>query len=445
MMFSKRWFLTFWLLFIGVVGFAVWSGTFLHKEFEDLEQATESLYRSDGFRPDQLLAHINDLHNRSSRYFSSKQLEDYDLAQREIKRLEKLLMQLEPEMGNTRMILEDIKESLESWRTRSNEKAEAPLEIREANNKRNFELEESSRELINRIHAERTSKLLKMEESLDRLSLKAIVGTTAILTGFIWQLGLFYQRRIQPLRLQVKEQELQMQAQEKLMSLALLASGVAHEIRSPLASMKARLFTLGNTISKTPSSEQDLSAISKEITRMEKIVESFLQLARPAEPELERVDTNKLIRDLVSEREHAFARDGVSIRIEDSPNPPVLADSDQLRQCISNLLQNARDELEDGGEILVSAKTTNLPLSNRARPALRIDISDTGRGIPLEQQKRLFDPFYTTKKSGTGLGLPLSQVLIGKQGGRIAFQSQEGEGSVFSIIIPIASAENKTI
>lgn len=410
----------------------------MHREFAKLETATEALFQSNETRPHQLLSKINDLHRRSNSYFSHKNESDYKLTKQVIEELEAILHRFDPNNLETRTTLEEIARTIEQWHNVNDRTMEASAELRETNNRLNFSLESSAQSLVSAIQEQRAWKLLEMERSLDKLSIKATIGGIVIFAGLMWQIALYYKRRIQPLKLQVQEQELQMQAQEKLMSLALLASGVAHEIRSPLAAMKARLFTLKKVLAQNESAIEDHQAISLEIGRMEKIVKSFLQLARPADPEFEIVDTRLLIVDLVTERAKEYQSSGILLKATQLAKAPVWADRDQLRQVLSNLIQNAKDAIPERGEIVVRSEETILQTSKSSISAVRIDVADTGPGIPASLQNRLFDPFFTTKKSGTGLGLPLSQVLIGKQGGRIAFKSQEGKGTCFSIFIPTA-------
>ncbi|EDY85051.1 ATPase, histidine kinase-, DNA gyrase B-, and HSP90-like domain protein [Verrucomicrobiia bacterium DG1235] len=433
-MFSNRWLLLFFVLVASIAGIVGSSAVFIHREFARLESVTESLFRSEETRLYHLFAKINDIHRITSRYFSTKRTQDYEQITKSIEELKDFTSKLDPSNVDILAGLDEIQESIHAYQQQPITTDQTSLELRVKNDNLNFALEKSAQILVSSIQTKRAWKILEMENSLDRLSTKASAAGGILFIGLIWQLSVFYRQRIHPLKLQVQEQELQMQAQEKLMSLALLASGVAHEIRSPLAAMKARLYTLKTEMAQNESAIEDHQAISVEIGRIEKIVNSFLQLARPADPEIEIVNTRTLVTTLVNERAKEYQTKGILIKCGKLVDQPVWADPDQLRQILSNLFQNAKDAISERGEITISSKTTTI----NATPAVRIDVFDTGKGIPFNQQTRLFDPFYTTKKSGTGLGLPLSQILIGKQGGRIAFRSQEGEGSCFSITIPTA-------
>lgn len=426
---TNRWPLLFGLALVAIIATAAWSAFLLHKEFQQLERATETLFASEHFQAESLQSRVSTIERETRDYLANKNPARLLAAKEAIANYRKIIQRDPALTAEIKSNLTSLDELLNTAATEPHSAAQLETTL--------LALEKSSLSLAQKIQEARTWQLVEMERSLDTLFTRNTIGGVLFLILIGWQLLSFYQKRIRPLRARLIEQDLQMQAQEKLMSLALLASGIAHEIRSPLAAIKARIFTLKRTVLGNTSATEDFSAISDEVARMEKIVKSFLQLARPAEPELELFSPSDLLADTVSSLRETYLKSGVQIELASIPACQTLADRDQIRQCLLNLLNNARDSIDQLGQIRIDAEITTIKTKDTNRPMLRIDIRDNGKGILPEQQKRLFDPFYTTKKTGTGLGLPLTQVLLSKQGARIAFQSEPGVGTVFSIYLPI--------
>lgn len=441
---TKRWIALFMLIGIAVVSAGLWSSLFLHREFNRLESTTRSLLQSSEFRTEKILSLVNNLHLYSTNFLETGRNDDFQRAEESLRELKALLAQLDAPTADLAAEIGDIEDNLRTVRAHAEWDGATRSRFRRENDDRVFEAERRAHALAQVIEQRRAAQILSMEGSLERLFVKTVIIGVAVLGILTWQLWTFYVRRVRPLSVQVVEQDLQIQAQEKLMSLALLASGVAHEIRSPLAAIKARLFTLKNVTHGNASAEEDLLAINSEVARTEKIVKSFLQLARPAEPELAIVEVGRLLSGLHQELSPLFEKDGVLLRLDTISECAIWADADQIRQCLINLLQNAKDSIESTGEVALSARVVSGKFGGKTREFVRISVSDTGKGLALDAQKRLFDPFYTTKKSGTGLGLPLTQILVTKQGGRISFQSSPGVGTVFSITLPAAPTSSQT-
>jgi PAS domain S-box-containing protein len=226
--------------------------------------------------------------------------------------------------------------------------------------------------------------------------------------------------------------------QEKLASLGVFATGIAHEIRNPLTAIKVRLFSLKGGHKPGTSEREDLEVIRHEIDRLEHIVRDFLQFARPAEPELQTVLVEKLLRDVHDLLRSELASKSIEIKLEFQANQPVSMDPNKMKQVLINLVQNGADSIAAGGTVTLRSRMDRQVLNSRPIEVVVIDVADTGKGIPPEIQKRLFDPFFTTKETGTGLGLPIAARIVERHGGIIRYETQPNRGTTFSIVLPRA-------
>ena len=254
---------------------------------------------------------------------------------------------------------------------------------------------------------------------------------------------LIYRRMIAPLRTTLTESRAIIERQEKLASLGVFATGIAHEIRNPLTAIKVRLFTLKNSYRPGTSEHEDLQVIHNEINRLESIVRDFLQFARPAEPDLQTIPVGKLLQATCDLLESDLTRRSIKLELELRADAPVRVDPDKMKQVLINLVQNGADSMKPGGTVVLRSRLDRQVLHERSVNAVVIDIADTGKGMPPEVQKRLFDPFFTTKEQGTGLGLPIAARIVEKHGGVIQYQTQPDRGTTFSIVLPPAP-QNET-
>ncbi len=227
-----------------------------------------------------------------------------------------------------------------------------------------------------------------------------------------------------------------LERQEKLATLGTLTAGIAHEIRNPLTSVKARLYTLEKHLRVVPAARKDTDIISAEISRLERIVQDALSFARPADPKLEPIAADTLLREILGLMASHLESGGVHLVVESGPGLLIRADSGHLKQVLINLVRNASEAIEGAGTVTLRARAARVPLDGRETDAVILEVSDTGKGIPPEVEKRLFDPFFSTKESGTGLGLPIAARLVEKHGGRIEFQTQPGHGTTFGVVLP---------
>jgi signal transduction histidine kinase len=218
-----------------------------------------------------------------------------------------------------------------------------------------------------------------------------------------------------------------------------LAAGVAHEIRNPLTAIKARLFTQQKHLQSGTPEHSDSEVIGQEINRLERIVKDFLLFARPSDPQWTLLNAGEPLAAVQTLLAPQLEKANIRCQIEPVPAAARLrVDPQQIQQALINLVQNAADSIGQDGTITLRARLDSKRLADRLTEVVVLEVADTGRGIPLEVQKRLFDPFFSTKDSGTGLGLPIAARIVEKHGGALQYQTQVNHGTTFGIVLPRA-------
>jgi two-component system, NtrC family, sensor kinase len=241
----------------------------------------------------------------------------------------------------------------------------------------------------------------------------------------------------------LKETQDELVRSEKFVSLGRLSAGVAHEIRNPLNAMKGAIVHLQRRRPEDPLLSEYTQLILEEMERLNSFVTDFLYLAKESVPKLISTNLNELILNTLTFFEEPLAAKGIQLS-KDLGNslPPVKIDPHQMEQVLINLLINARDAMPGGGSLEIATRfERNEPPGERPDKIL-ITIKDTGMGIPAEHQANIFDPFFSLKKGGTGLGLPISLGIVESHGGKMAIQSTEGAGTVVTIELPTGNKES---
>jgi two-component system NtrC family sensor kinase len=237
---------------------------------------------------------------------------------------------------------------------------------------------------------------------------------------------------------QLKKIQGQLMQSEKLASVGRLASGVAHEINSPLTGILTFSHLLMRRLKDNPELQGELELIVKETTRVSAIVRGLLDFARESKPQKRPCNINELILDTLSLVMHQSVFHDIRIvKILDPRVPMIPLDANQIKQVFMNILLNAADAMPAGGVLTI---TSNLIPGDSF---VQVRFSDTGTGIPEKNLNRIFDPFFTTKadKKGTGLGLAVSYGIIDRHHGQIEVQSEEGIGTIFTIKFPLQTSE----
>jgi PAS domain S-box-containing protein len=228
--------------------------------------------------------------------------------------------------------------------------------------------------------------------------------------------------------------EQQLFESEKLAAVGRLAASIAHEVNNPLEAIKNALYLM-QTSPDFDKNSRFLEIARKETERVSHIIRQMLGFARRA-GEVDWVDVNQLLEETLVLLEKKLKQQRIHVAKNlDTALPLVRARADQLRQVFLNLILNAQQAIEGGGEIQISTARNEQAL----QPSILVQLSDTGVGIPQDDMGRIFDPFFSTGKKGTGLGLWVTQDIVRQHGGRIEVNSGVGRGTVFSIVLQVDS------
>jgi signal transduction histidine kinase len=242
----------------------------------------------------------------------------------------------------------------------------------------------------------------------------------------------------------VKRLELQIRRADHLASVGTLSAGMAHEIKNPLVALKTFAQLMPTRFDDADFRDTFSKVAQHEIERIDGIVNQLLEFSRPAKPQLAETSLHAILQPplkLVSEGAH---KKGVQLVTQfTAENDRILADMHQLQQVVLNFLLNALDAMAGAGTISLTTSrvegrfTPAASAEGAPQPYLRLDIADTGCGIPPDQLSQIFDPFFTTKSGGTGLGLSVSYGIIREHGGMVEVESQVGQGTRFHIFFPL--------
>jgi signal transduction histidine kinase len=294
--------------------------------------------------------------------------------------------------------------------------------------------------LANAHGAAQKSILAEANRALDHLR-AFLFGAVVLLLLLTGALGLLlYRDLIAPLRTHLVRSQQLLERQEKLATLGTLAAGIAHEIRNPLTSIKARLYIHGKHIQGNEAAAADAAIISSEIARLEQIVQGVLQFARPSEPKLAVVRADTPLREVQTLMKASLEKNSVQLVVDTGPELYVSMDVSLIKEVLINLVRNAAEAIEQEGAVTLRLRAGTANLEGRPTPVAILEVADTGKGIPPEVEKRLFDPFFSTKETGTGLGLPISARIAEKHGGALQYQTQVGRGTTFGLVLPVAPA-----
>jgi len=239
-----------------------------------------------------------------------------------------------------------------------------------------------------------------------------------------------------------RKTEARLHRAENLASLTTLAAGVAHEIKNPLGSISIHLQLLQKTLAKinyaNNKTDKYLSVINEEVDRLNRIVVDFLFAVRPMNIELRECDINKLISKMMEFVSVEMEQSKILCLLElDEKAPKIMLDERLINQAMLNLVKNAQAAMPKGGVFTIA--------TNYADNEIRISICDTGIGISKENLAKIFEPYFTTKETGTGLGLTQVYKIIREHHGEITVNSAPGTGTEFKIFLPIPQTETRMI
>jgi signal transduction histidine kinase len=233
-----------------------------------------------------------------------------------------------------------------------------------------------------------------------------------------------------------KDLEEQLRRAEQSAVVGRLASGIAHEIRNPLNFINLSIDHLRASIAESGEPARILAMIKDEIARLNRMVNDFLSYGRPARLKLRELDVRALIGEVANLLAAQAAQQAVSIEVNVSGDgeTTIEGDAEQLKTCFSNLMINAIQAMSAGGKLCVTLRPSE--------DEMTIDVADTGPGIPPAELEQVFEPYFSTKETGIGLGLPLTRKIIEEHGGSIDVTSEPTVGATFSVTLPRVMPES---
>jgi PAS domain S-box-containing protein len=247
----------------------------------------------------------------------------------------------------------------------------------------------------------------------------------------------------------IKQMQAEVARMDRLASLGVLASGIAHEIRNPLAGIKTMAQTLEEEIDPIDPRREYLTRIVRQVNRMDELLKAFFSYARPRQPVRKPHRLQEIVHEVMALLEKRLRNSNVQFQEEyDSDLPPIFVDFHQIQQVVFNLFLNALDAMPEGGQLRVEARPVTTKLQRVDRYGRRyawkkdssryveVRISDSGVGIDPKNLEPIFDPFFTTKPQGSGLGLSIVYRIIEEHKGEIRVESERGKGSTFILLLP---------
>ena len=223
----------------------------------------------------------------------------------------------------------------------------------------------------------------------------------------------------------------QLQVSERLAALGRVTAGVAHEVKNPLNSMRLWLEVLKANMPTDPEPQQAVKMLDSEIDRLDRAVKTFLNFTKPVEMKLEETDIRPVLQDVIDAARPSILRAGADLRVDlPSEFPSLLIDQQLIHQAVLNLLLNASEFTPSGGRITLALR--------RSGESAIISVADSGKGISPEDQKKIFQLFFTTRPGGSGIGLANTFRFVQLHNGQIEFESEVGRGTTFRVELPLA-------
>jgi len=240
------------------------------------------------------------------------------------------------------------------------------------------------------------------------------------------------ERKVEDRTAQITAMQAQLVQSAKMAAIGKLAAGVAHEINNPLTGILTNSSLMLEDLAADDPRRDDLQTVVSETLRCRKIVKALLDFARQTRPQKAAIVPNQVVEDVLAlvRNQASFRNVRVTLAL-DPALPPIMADGDQLRQVVLNIVLNAADAMPEGGELRIASRL------GESRDTIELSITDTGPGIPAEIRDRLFEPFFSTKKTGTGLGLSIAYGLVEQHRGTIRMDGGPGRGTTFLITLPV--------
>ncbi len=273
------------------------------------------------------------------------------------------------------------------------------------------------------------------QETLDSVMRFAQQAGLAIQNASMYQELKHFSRqmeeRIQKTTADLRKTEAQLIRSEKLAALGQLAAGIAHEIRNPLTSINILIHSLRERLPSENSLQEDIKVIEEEIHRMNEIVDQFLRFAKPSSPFLEKTDVLSIFEETLQLLRPQIEKQRIVVEKEFQALPMIQMDPEQMKQAMLNLLLNAIQAMPEGGQLTLKGQ------NSKDGQWIHLSIEDSGMGISPEDIDKLFDPFFSTKEGGVGLGLSITHRIIDQHHGKIEVENAPEKGTIFTVWLPI--------
>jgi signal transduction histidine kinase len=276
-------------------------------------------------------------------------------------------------------------------------------------------------------------------QDLQARFLPFIYTLSAGLVGLCIFSGVAMYRRfvVAPLHLKLVERETILEQQQKFAHFEKLTAVLAHEIKQPLSAINVWVWTLQKNLSEGTAEHKGAVVIRNELNRVDQIVKDFLKLTQPVDPKFVSMKVEALLQEVADLLRPKLERSSIKLKLDSTTDRPFQGDPQQLKQVVMNLVQNAAESIGENGQITLRSRRDRLVLNGEKTDAVVIEVEDNGPGIPADVQERLFDPFFSTKENGTGLGLAIAAKIVDKHEGALVFETQQGHGTTFGIVLPV--------
>ncbi len=431
----------------GMVGLIAWTAHSSWQRTGELREKLTAVQLQSFQIADHLQHDIWELNNLVLRYGVYRETNDWALFESASKRVDRWIDEQRPGTEREKVVLDLINKHYDDYmaaasniarKVRTNIQPATPLSDFDDFEKQSQRILKLGFELAVAHRESMDTFLADSKKSLRYLRFLLLTSLALLLLAGGGLAVMVYGDLIAPLRVKLVENQALMERQEKLASLGMLATGVAHEIRNPLTAIKAWLFIQQKNLQPGTQEHDDAEIIAGEITRLERIVKEVLLFARPSEPHLVTVAAETPLREVQALLAAQLASARIRLIHENSSPARVRIDPQQIKQVLINLVQNAAESIGQEGTITLRARMSSRRLSDSGAETVVLEVADTGKGISPQVEKRLFDPFFTTKDSGTGLGLSIAARIIEKHGGALQYQTQVNRGTTFGIVLPRA-------
>lgn len=424
----------------------LWFEWAMFRNVARLESTWHDGTRSDVSEAGALANRVSSMNDAVFRFQLTDDSAHRDQFHREAQRLEEELAAIQRRFGtNVTDAVAGLEQELARYRTEMAEltergarpmRRETPSEVDQLIRERSRALEDAVDRLARVLVETPDVWVVEGQSQLERLRWM-LIGSGAAMIGFVVVAGFqIYRGIMAPLRAELSQAQAAFIRQERLASVGELAAGVAHEIRNPLTALKFRLFSLRKALPPGFADHPDLGILRQEINRLERIVQDFLDFARPSDPVLARVSAGTLLEEVGELMRDELERRGIRVGVEASAAVEVRVDRHQLKQVLINLVRNASESMMEGGLLTMRVREGAGSWFQRRQAVVLMEVSDTGEGIPSEIEPKIFDPFYSTKEGGSGLGLSIAARIAELHGGHIQYATVPGRGTTFTIVLP---------